>query len=212
MDPYQKTFETWNKLASLYQEKFMQLDRYNDSYDVFCELVPKNGAPVFEIGCGPGNITRYLLSKRPDFKIHAIDTSPNMIELAKNNNPRAQFSVMDAREIGSLAMKFDGIISGFCMPYLSEEDNNVFVSNCSRLLNENGVLYLSAIKGNYKDSGFVKSSTGDECYIYYYDEDFLKRLLDESKLELVELNCRTLERDGVPSLIEMICIARKLSC
>lgn len=30
---YKETFEIWNKVASLYQEKFMNLDLYNDSYD-----------------------------------------------------------------------------------------------------------------------------------------------------------------------------------
>lgn len=31
--PYQETFETWNKIAGLYEEKFMDLDLYNQSYD-----------------------------------------------------------------------------------------------------------------------------------------------------------------------------------
>jgi hypothetical protein len=31
MDRYKETFETWNKVASLYQDKFMELDLYNDS-------------------------------------------------------------------------------------------------------------------------------------------------------------------------------------
>jgi len=28
MDNYQKTFETWNKVAELYRDKFMDLDLY----------------------------------------------------------------------------------------------------------------------------------------------------------------------------------------
>lgn len=57
---------------------------------------------MLEIGCGPGNITKYLLSPRPDLNILGIDIAPNMIELAKVSNPAARFAVMDTRDIKSL--------------------------------------------------------------------------------------------------------------
>ena len=31
---YTETFETWNKVAALYQDKFMDLDLYNDTYEL----------------------------------------------------------------------------------------------------------------------------------------------------------------------------------
>ena len=83
VDTYKETFDTWNKVAKLYQEKFMDLDLYDDTYDTFCAELPIENATILEIGCGPGNITKYLLNKRPDFRIEGIDISPNMIELAK---------------------------------------------------------------------------------------------------------------------------------
>lgn len=60
MDNYEETFETWNKVASLYQEKFMDLDLYDDTYETVCGSVSKDKAALLEIGCGPGNITKYL--------------------------------------------------------------------------------------------------------------------------------------------------------
>jgi trans-aconitate methyltransferase len=86
MDKYEITFDTWNKIASSYQERFMDLDLYNDTYDIFCSLIGQN-AQIFEIGCGPGNITKYILSKRSDLQIEGIDIAPNMIKLAEKNNP-----------------------------------------------------------------------------------------------------------------------------
>ena len=83
MDRYKETFETWNKVASLYQEKFMKLDFYNETYNFICNSIIKDSAKLLEIGCGPGNITKYLLTQRPDFNIYGIDIAPNMIELAK---------------------------------------------------------------------------------------------------------------------------------
>ena len=86
MDTYKETFVTWNKVAKLYQDKFMDLDLYNDTYDTFCDQVNIRNATILDIGCGPGKITKYLLNKRPDFRIEGIDISPNMIELAKKND------------------------------------------------------------------------------------------------------------------------------
>lgn len=144
MDTYKETFDTWNKVAKLYQEKFMNLDLYDDTYDTFCEQVNIENSTILEIGCGPGNITKYLLNKRPDFRIEGIDILPNMIELAKANNPTADFKVMDCREIDKLQSKFDGIICGFCFPYLSEFDSSKLVKGCGNLLNDKGV-YTSVL-------------------------------------------------------------------
>ena len=74
-----ETFETWNKIALLYQNKFMDFELYNETYDFICNSIIKEKAKILEIGCGPGNITKYLLSKRPDFNIYGIDIAPNMI-------------------------------------------------------------------------------------------------------------------------------------
>ncbi len=97
MNKYKTTFKTWNKITALYQDRFMDLDIYNQSYDLFCKLIKKKEARVFKIGCGPGNITKYLLSKRPDFSIKAIDIAPNMIKLARESNPGGDFDIMDCR-------------------------------------------------------------------------------------------------------------------
>jgi trans-aconitate methyltransferase len=209
MDNYQKTFETWDNVAKLYQDKFMDLDLYNDTYDKFCALIRKPNATIFEIGCGPGNITKYLLAKRPDFQIYAIDVAPRMIQLAKANNPTAQFSIMDCREISSLTLEFDAIISGFCMPYLSKEDNAEFLKNCSRLLPQGGIFYFSTIKGNYDNSGFVAASTGDKSYVYYYDEEYLQGKLEENNFELLEVNYKQSPVATGNTVDDMVFITKK---
>jgi 2-polyprenyl-3-methyl-5-hydroxy-6-metoxy-1,4-benzoquinol methylase len=179
MDPYQETFETWNKVASVYEEKFMDLDLYNVSYDFICDSVEKINPKILEIGCGPGNIMRYLLSKRPDFDVFGIDIAPNMIELAKKNNPTASFAVMDSRKINEIQSKFDAIVCGFCLPYLSETDRDKLILDAWNLLKENGLIYLSFVEGDSAKSGFQTASTGDRSYFYFHD-------LVEIKTKLIE--------------------------
>jgi 2-polyprenyl-3-methyl-5-hydroxy-6-metoxy-1,4-benzoquinol methylase len=183
MDPYQETFETWNKVASLYEEKFMDLDLYNVSYDFIINSVNKVNAKVLEIGCGPGNITKYLLSKRPDFEIFGIDIAPKMIELAKKNNPLASFAVMDSRNINEIQSKFDAIVCGFCIPYLSQTDTYKLIIDANQLLNNRGLIYLSFVEGDPTKSGFQTASTGDRSYFYFHDLAEIKTKLIEARFD-----------------------------
>lgn len=177
MDHYKETFETWNKVASQYQDKFMDLDLYNTSYDLICESITLKNAKILEIGCGPGNITRYLLSKRPDFNILGLDIAPNMIALAKKNNPTATFKVMDCRDIYQLNSLYDGIVSGFCLPFLSATNCVQFIKDCHKLLSNNGLLYISFVEGEPDKSGFKTDSYGNRVYFNYHKLDTLRKLM-----------------------------------
>lgn len=180
MDYYKETAQTWNKLANIYQEKFMDLDLYNETYDFFCDNIVQENANILEMGCGPGNITRYLLSKRPDFRIFATDVAPNMIELARRNCPEAKFAVMDARDISQLSEKYDGIVCGFCLPFLTPVDVEKLVTDCAQLLNENGVIYISFMDDNPEKSDFKTGSTGDKVFFHFHLLETLQSLIQKS--------------------------------
>ena len=210
MDNYELTFQTWDKIASQYQDKFMNMDMYDDTYDLFCELIKKSNPKIFEIACGPGNITNYILSKRPDFEVEAIDIAPNMIKLAKENNPTVSFKIMDCREIGKLTSKFDGIICGFCMPYLTKEDCAKFITDCSFLLNTDGILYFSAIEDDYSRSKIETSSDGQhKMYIYYHEEGYLLEGLKKNNFELVKLKRKNYLKNDGTNQVHIIFIAKK---
>ena len=182
MDKYQETFETWNNIAGLYQAKFMDLDLYNQSSESICVLIEKPNAKLLDIGCGPGNISAYLLSKRPDFQVLGIDIAPNMIELARQNIPNGRFELMDTREIGIIKERFDGIIGGFCLPYLSEQEAAQLIANAATLLNEKGLLYLSFVEGDPKLSDY-KTGSGGRVFFYYHVLDNLKKVCVEYGLD-----------------------------
>ena len=182
MDKYKETFNTWNNVAYMYHDKFMDLDLYNDTYDYICNSVTIQKAKLLEIGCGPGNITKYLLRQRPDFKIFGIDIAPNMIELAKRNNPTANFAVMDCRQILCLDKKYDGIIGGFCLPYLSQTESNELIANSYDLLNDNGLLYLSFVEGD-PDKSDYKVGSGGRVYFNFHNLNNLKTKLIMTKFD-----------------------------
>lgn len=186
MDNNQETFDTWNNIASVYQDKFMNLDLYNETYDYICNTVTRPNAKLLDIGCGPGNITKYLLSKRPDFDIFGIDIAPNMIERAKANNPAASFAVMDTRDIKSLDTKYDAIIGGFCLPYLSQRESDELISQSYEMLNAEGLIYLSFVEGEPAQSGFKTGSYG-RVYFNYHNLDNLKAQLIKTGFGAIEI-------------------------
>lgn len=211
MDPYKETFETWNKVASLYEDKFMNLDNYNETYDFICKSVKAKNAKLLKIGCGPGNITKYLLSKRPDFEIYGIDVAPNMIALAKKNNPTATFSVMDCREIGQLNTKFDAIICGFCIPYLAQTDCEKLIAHSHHLLTKNGLIYISFVEGDYQASAFKVGSSGHRSYFYYHSLAELKLLLHQNRFQNIETVKVTYKKSETEEEIHTILTGNKIN-
>lgn len=211
MNKYKTTFNTWNKIAQIYQDKFMDLDLYNKTYDLFCSLITQNHPEILEIGCGPGNITKYILTKRPDFNIIATDISENMIALAKENNPTAKFNLLDARKINTIQDNFDAILCGFCMPYLSKEDCSKLIKDSVSLLKNNGLIYFSTIEGDYKKSGYGFGSTiKDKTYVYYHQENYLKAQLLENNFEIIKIFRIQYSKNNHQNDVHLVFIAKKI--
>jgi len=209
MNNYKETFATWNKIAQIYEDKFMNLDLYNQTYDMFCEAITAKNATVLELGCGPGNITKYLLTQRPDFKIDAVDVAPNMIALAQQNNSTAQCKVMDVREIDSIQKPYNAIVCGFCIPYLSAADVSKLITDCHHLLLQNGVFYLSFVVGDYNQSDYQKGSSGDRVYFYYHSLESVVESFEKQAFSINNLIAVNYPKNDNTEEIHTIIIARK---
>lgn len=209
MDPYEETFETWNDVADLYQEVFMDLALYNESYDYICHAIPFSGARLLDVGCGPGNISKYLLSNRPDFQILGIDVAPRMVELAAWNNPSAEFEVKDVRRIDELDSKFEGIICGFCLPYLSPEEAEKLISDSYDQLEPHGILYLSFVPGNPESSGFQTGSTGRRVYFHFHPSEDVLHWLEDNQFTLLQSFNVEYKKSDSATETHTILVARK---
>lgn len=169
----------FDKHAASYNEKYGDVSLYHDSLDIFCSAVTASGARILELACGPGNISRYLLHRRPDFRLWGTDLSPNMLRLAQSNNPGAVFELMDCRDISRLNTLYDGIMCGFCLPYLSRDEAIQLIADAARLLAPGGALYISTMEDDYSHSGYTFSSAGDRIYTWYHQADYLLQALKD---------------------------------
>ncbi len=209
MDSYQITFDTWNKLADLYQEKFMDLTIYHESYASFCQRLAGIHPRVLDIGCGPGNIAKQLLNFNTNIKLFGIDAAPNMVALARKNVPNAQFAVLDARNMTSSLGKFEGIVMGFCIPYLSIEDVDTLLFSCNEMVENGGVLYLSFVEGEAAQSGYQTGSTGLKTYFHYHSLNLIADLLMKYNWEQSEVFKIPFQKSNGQSEFHTVIIATK---
>ena len=208
MDTPENVSKVFSKNAYLYQEKFMDITLYIEGFDVFINHLPANQAAILDIACGPGNIAQYLLKKKPDAQLLGIDIAPAMLELAAINNPTAQFINFDARFIQQLAGPFNGIMCGFCLPYLTGEEAKKLITDAISLLTNNGVLYVSTMEGNPADSGFRKGSTGDQLFMNYHNIEFFTETFESLNATIIFTDRKHYLHNGVPTT-DLIMIAQK---
>ena len=112
MDKNLIAVKTYDKIAKSYTKEFFN-DRIDLKYlDKFISLLsPK--AKILDVGCGPGNYTKYLMEK--GFSVEGIDLSKKMIQIAKKKVPNGKFKVMDMRKLEYPDETFDGL----CVAYSS---------------------------------------------------------------------------------------------
>ena len=212
MDPQKQiTFQTWDKLADIYWDKFSPLHIYNHSYDQFLKLLKNKKYPkILDLCCGPGNISFYLYLKRKDIELTAVDVSPNMVSKAKEMVPGLKGIVSDIANFDKIDIKFDGIICGFGLPYLSITEVEKCVTDCYHLLSEDGVLYLSFVEGEPEDSGMVTSSAGDRSLFYYHQLSTIYSCLHESGFSEILQDTVPYPVEGKEDQDHIILIGRKL--
>ncbi len=88
------------------------------------------------------------------------------------------------RAIDNLQNKFDDIVCGFCLPYLSGSGSSKLLKDCSTLLNSNGILYIRFVEGDYEDYGFKAAGTGNRTYFYFHNLSWLTNELKNNDLQI----------------------------
>lgn len=177
MNQRQQVSYIFDKHADWYVQRFMDVSLYAASFDQFLELLPESPAQVVDLGCGPGNVTHYLLGNRPDLNITGVDLAPAMIEIAQKLNPSAHFRVSDSLSVLEQTTGLHGVVAGFLLPYLSEDEVVCLFSSASKNLIHGGVIYVSTMEDEYANSGLKTNSSGDQVNMYYYTEKQLESLL-----------------------------------
>lgn len=206
------TTKVFSDAAEKYADKFMQYEDYFENFDALLKELSPNST-VLDAACGPGNITHYLLNKTPTLKITGIDLAPGMIELAKKLNPTAKFEVADLNSIGETKFKYDVVVCGFGLPYLTKGEAINFIRNSSKIIKPGGILYLSTMEDEYTKSDFQTQSSGKgpALFIHYHEYEYLKDNLETNGFGIINLDRRQYDHTADKSFCDLTIIAKKIN-
>lgn len=98
-------------------------------YDLLARVAAKDPRRVVDLGCGPGNLTGQLARRWPDAVVEALDSSPEMVDAARERGVDA--SVGDVRTWAPQP-DTDVVLSNAAMHWVPEHDE-LFVRWTGRL-------------------------------------------------------------------------------
>lgn len=181
-----KTIASYDKNAQQFEAKFLNFAPYREKIALFQKNHLGTGkTAILDVGCGPGNHSRYLYSLNNQYHITGIDLSEKMIELAQMNAPFCRFIQGDIRNL-NLNTKYDAVIASFCIVHLSDSEVTEFIAQTSTLLNSNGFLYLSFIEGD--QAGFMKPDFfEDKIYFNFFERKKIISLLANNLFNIIDL-------------------------
>ena len=113
-----------------------------------------------------------------------IDSSENMISIARQNIPDARFINLDCTQLQNINGRFDLVISAFLLPYLEKKDVLNLFRDIALLLNKNGLFYLSTIAHNQRvKSSLIPGGDKEEILTYYHSLEDLNDFANKTELE-----------------------------
>lgn len=121
----------WN--AEKYQKSFSFVYQYGDDVLSLLDITP--GMRILDIGCGNGILTNKIAETGA--VVTGIDSSHEMIALAKENHPSLTFLHMDAINI-PFADEFDAVFSNAVFHWISDQQR--LASKISQCLKKGGYL------------------------------------------------------------------------
>ncbi|MGE5461760.1 MAG: class I SAM-dependent methyltransferase [Syntrophothermus sp.] len=143
-DPIFNTQTSYDQVASQYAERFKdEMDYKPFDRDCLDRLSREVGTlgPICDMGCGPGQIARYLHRKGIDTL--GVDLSPRMIAEAQRLNPEIPFHRGDMLSLPDADNSWGGIAAFYCIIHIPRERIVAALREMKRVLKPGGLLLLA---------------------------------------------------------------------
>jgi ubiquinone/menaquinone biosynthesis C-methylase UbiE len=126
----ENVYKVYNKIAKWFSEnRYALLNEDTYLEDMLGRLPPD--ATILDLGCGTGKpILQYLIEKK--LQVTGVDASSQMLNIAKENFPSAEFILQDMRLL-HLNRKFDAIIAWHSFFHLQASDQPVCFSDLKNI-------------------------------------------------------------------------------
>jgi ubiquinone/menaquinone biosynthesis C-methylase UbiE len=177
MDKSKLATSTYEKIADIYSKQYFD-DLTDVPYiDKFLEKLPVDGK-ILDVGCGPGQFTKYMMDK--GFEVQGIDYSTQMLKIASQKVPSGTFNQMDMRELEFEDEKFDGLLLAYSLIHIPSEDIPRTLKGFYRVLKPQGYIEIIAQKGEADriiDEPFMPS---EKMFFNFFTKEGLSKFLEEA--------------------------------
>ncbi|MCI0393622.1 MAG: class I SAM-dependent methyltransferase [Chloroflexi bacterium] len=178
----------YDPIAEEYAEKFFhELEHKPFDRELlthFAELVRALG-PVCDLGCGPGQIARYLHDQGLD--AFGVDLSPAMIEVARRLSPGLRFEQGDMRALPAADAAWGGIAAFYSLIHIPRQSMVATLQELRRVLRPGGLLLLSFHVGHeviHLDEWWDKPVSLD---FYFFRPSQMKGYLRRAGFDIQEI-------------------------
>jgi SAM-dependent methyltransferase len=190
-DIVSNTQKSYDQVAAEYAEKFK--DEMDDKpFDRACldRLAREVGdlGPLCDMGCGPGQIARYL--HRKGVPTLGVDLSPRMVAEAQRLNPEIHFHQGNMLSLPDADNSWGGIAAFYCIIHIPRERIVDALHEMKRVLKPGGVLLSAFHIGDeieHLDEWWDKDVNLD---FNFYQPEEMKKWLSEAGYELEEILVR----------------------
>lgn len=147
-----------------------------------------DGGPVVEVGCGPGQVARYLHGLGVD--VSGTDLSPEMVRTAAALSPGLPFRVADLRALDVADAALSGVVSFYAIVHLADDELVPVFREWRRVLAPGGVLLLAFHVGTetvHRDEMWELPVSLD---FRFFPVEVVRQGLEDAGLHVVEVTER----------------------
>lgn len=201
MHPQKNIIETYDKIAANYAARFMNEFDHKPFDSLLLRHFAaenKNKGTILDIGCGPGQTTKFL-SDEGCGDIIGTDLSPVMITEAKKLSPELYFEVADMLKLQYEDNKFAAVIAFYAIVNLDYPQIKMAFTEINRVLKSGGQFLFSFHAGDdLKHLDELLDSKVDINF-YFLDIDSILSLLKETGFIIADAIVRYPYSEEYPS-------------
>lgn len=194
IDPVLVTIKTYDKMANDYKRRYRKSNDQNvmkPYLDKFLSML-QTSKKVLDIGSGAGFDAKYLSDNGCD--VIGIDLSVELLKIAKDIAPMANFRKMDMREMNFPLDCFDGVWALDSFLHIPKTQMSEVLFDTHKILKRNGIMFTAFKQGTGERFVINKGADnlqGAKRFFAFYEEDEIRSLLKKAGFRILELTENT---------------------
>lgn len=174
---------TYAKIAQAYSDEF-----FADTSDIpiineLTKRLPK-GARVLDLGCGPGQFTKYLVDQ--GLVAEGVDISDEMLAIARARVPKVTFRKMDMRKLEYPDHTFDGILAAYSIIHIPAAELPGVFAGIRRVIRPNGYVLFIAQQGEPDQIRDEPLAKGEKIFVNFFSKERLNSALIQAGFKVVD--------------------------